>query len=116
MINRRRYAAAAMAVAFASTALVAQQLQYPAARKIDHADVYHGTKVADPYRWMEDDMSTETAAWVEAENKVTFPYLEAIPYRAQMQARVKALNRYDKYTSPSRKGPYYFFFKTTELQ
>ena len=116
MINRRRYAAAAMAVAFASTALIAQQLQYPAARKIDHADVYHGTKVADPYRWMEDDMSTETAAWVEAENKVTFPYLEAIPYRAQLQARVKQLNDYPKYSSPSRKGPYYFFSKNEGLQ
>ena len=67
-------------------------------------DVYHGVKVADPYRWMEDDNSPATAAWVEAENKVTFPYLEAIPYRQQFQARVKALNDYVKYSSPSTRN------------
>jgi prolyl oligopeptidase len=112
-----RITAAACAAILASTALVAQQpLQYPVAKKGDQVDVYHGTKVADPYRWMEDDMSKETAAWVEAENKVTFPYLEAIPYRAQLQARVKQLNDYPKYGSPFRKGPYYFFTKNNGLQ
>ena len=55
---------------------------YPTTRKSNHVDTYHGTKVADPYRWLEDDTSAETAAWVEAENKVTFPYLEQIPFRA----------------------------------
>jgi prolyl oligopeptidase len=112
-----RITAAACAAILASTALLAQQsLQYPVAKKGDQVDVYHGTKVADPYRWMEDDMSKETAAWVEAENKVTFPYLEAIPYRAQLQARVKQLNDYPKYGSPFRKGPYYFFTKNNGLQ
>jgi len=112
-----RITAAACAAILASTALIAQQpLQYPVAKKGDQVDVYHGTKVADPYRWMEDDMSKETAAWVEAENKVTFPYLEAIPYRAQLQARVKQLSDYPKYGSPFRKGPYYFFTKNEGLQ
>ncbi len=112
-----RITAATCAAILASTALIAQQpLQYPVAKKGDQVDVYHGTKVADPYRWMEDDMSKETAAWVEAENKVTFPYLEAIPYRAQLQARVKQLSDYPKYGSPFRKGPYYFFTKNEGLQ
>ena len=71
-----------------------QQLQYPHPRKVDQVDDYHGTKVADPYRWLEDDNSPETAAWVKAENAVTFPYLEKIPFRAALQARVKALNNY----------------------
>ena len=61
-------------------------------------------------------MSAQTAAWVEAQNKVTFPYLEAIPYRQQLHARVKELNDYPKYSSPSRKGPYYFFSKNDGLQ
>jgi prolyl oligopeptidase len=96
--------------------LAAQQLDYPSARKVDQVDVYHGVRVPDPYRWLEDDNSPETAAWVEAENKVTFPYLERIPFRQQLQARVKELNNYAKYSSPSRKGSYVFFRKNDGLQ
>src|SRR5262245_65421627 len=96
--------------------LVAQQPQYPQTRKGDQVDVYHGVKVADPYRWLEDDNSPETAAWVEAENKVTFPYLEKIPFRQQLQERVKALNNYEKFAAPSRKGPYFFYRKNAGLQ
>jgi prolyl oligopeptidase len=103
-------------IAAATTATLAQPLQYPAPQKVDQVDVYHGVRVADPYRSLEDDMSPQTAAWVEAENKITFPYLEAIPYRQQLQARVKQLSDYAKYSSPSRKGPYYFFRKNEGLQ
>jgi len=106
------FAASALAVA----SLGAQQLQYPIAKKGDQVDTYHGVSVPDPYRWLEDDNSAETAAWVEAENKITFPYLERISYRKQMQARVKELNDYEKYSSPSRKGPYVFFRKNSGLQ
>jgi prolyl oligopeptidase len=116
MTSLRRLAAMSAALAIVSSALAAQQLTYPVAKKVDQVDVYHGTKVADPYRWLEDDMSAETAAWVEAENKVTFPYLEAIPFRQRLRARVTELNNYAKYSSPSRKGPYYFFFKNDGLQ
>ena len=98
------------------TAVAAQQLQYPATRKIEQVDTYHGVKVLDPYRWLEDDNSTETAAWVEAENKVTLSYLDQIPYRKQLHARVKQLNDYAKYSSPFHKGPYYFFSKNDGLQ
>ena len=102
MNYRTRLAAAFGAALLASTALLAQTFQYPATKKGDQVDVYHGTRVPDPYRWLEDDMSPQTAAWVEAENKITFPYLEAIPFRQQLQDRVKELNNYAKYSSPSR--------------
>ena len=104
------------AVVFMGSALVAQQLQYPSTRKGVQVDVYHGVKVADPYRWLEDDTSPETAAWVKAENDVTFPYLEGIAFRKQLDARVKELNNYPKYSSPSHHGPYYFFSKNDGLQ
>ncbi|CAN5755500.1 prolyl oligopeptidase family serine peptidase [soil metagenome] len=110
-----RPAILAVAVAVTGTALLAQ-LQYPQTRKVEQTDTYHGTPVADPYRWLEDDTSAETAVWVEAQNKVTFPYLEKIPFRGQLQARVKQLNDYEKYTAPSRKGPYVFFRKNDGLQ
>ena len=118
MTHRTRFvpAAGALLIASVTTALLAQGLQYPSTRKVDHVDTYHGTKVPDPYRWLEDDMSKETAEWVAAQNKVTFPYLEAIPYRQQLHTRVKQLNDYPKYSSPSRKGPYYFFSKNDGLQ
>jgi prolyl oligopeptidase len=111
-----RPVAAICVVLFASASVLAQQFQYPATRKMDHVDTYHGVKVPDPYRWLEDDNSPETAAWVEAQNKVTFPYLEKIPYRAQFQERVKRLNEYEKYSTPFRKGPYVFFRKNAGLQ
>jgi prolyl oligopeptidase len=114
MTTRLRLATV-FAVALAGSTVLAQQFQYPATKKGDQVDVYHGTKVADPYRWLEDDASPQTEAWIAAENKVTFPYLEAIPYRPQLQARVKQLSNYEKYSSPSRKGPYYFFLKNPGL-
>jgi prolyl oligopeptidase len=102
--------------ALASAVLTAQALQYPATRKVDHVDTYHGTKVPDPYRWLEDDNSDETKAWVQAQNKITFPYLEKISYRKAMYERVRKLNDYEKFTAPSRKGPYVFFRKNDGLQ
>jgi prolyl oligopeptidase len=107
---------ALIGVLLLTTAITAQQLTYPAPHKINQVDDYHGTKVADPYRWLEDDNSQETAAWVKSENAVTFPYLEKIPFRAALQSRVVALNNYAKYSSPSHKGPYYFFFKNDGIQ
>ena len=99
-----------------SGAVAAQGLQYPVTRTVEHVDTYHATKVPDPYRWLEDDTSVETAAWVEAQNKVTFAYLDKIPYRAALTKRLKSLFDYAKFGSPSRKGEYYFFSKNDGLQ
>ncbi len=98
--------------------LTAQQTvpTYPMTRKSDHVDTYHGTNVPDPYRWLEDDTSAETAAWVAAQNSVTFPYLEKIPFRKALVDRVIKLNDYEKYSAPSQKGPYFFFSKNSGLQ
>jgi prolyl oligopeptidase len=85
-------------------------------RKGDHVDYYHGVAVPDPYRWLEDDTSAETAAWVEAQNNVTLPYLERIPFRAALHARVLQLNDYEKYSAPLRRGPYFFFTRNAGLQ
>ncbi len=99
-----------------SGAVAAQGLSYPSTKSVDHVDAYHGVKVADPYRWLEDDTSADTAAWVEAQNKVTFAYLDKIPYRAALTTRLKSLYDYAKFGSPSRKGDYYFFSKNDGLQ
>ena len=111
-----RFCVLAGTLALASAMLAAQALPYPETRKVDHVDTYHGTKVPDPYRWLEDDTSADTMAWVQAQNKVTFPYLEKIPYRKAMHERIKKLNDYEKYTAPTRKGPYVFFRKNDGLQ
>jgi len=67
-------------------------ITYPATKKIDHVDTYHGVEVADPYRWLEDDRSTETGEWVKAQNEVTFGYLDNIPFKNELQERIEKLN------------------------
>ncbi|MDX2031982.1 MAG: S9 family peptidase, partial [Blastocatellia bacterium] len=94
----------------------AQKLQYPVTKKVEHVDTYHGTKIPDPYRWLEDDNSSETAAWVEAQNKVTYAWLEKIPYRSRIKERLEQLYNYPKIGAPSRKGDYYTFSKNDGLQ
>ncbi len=116
MARMKTFLRATLATMFISAALAAQGLQYPQTRKVDHVDSYHGVKVADPYRWLEDDTSADTAAWVEAQNKVTFAYLEKIPFRAALTKRLKDLYNYAKYSAPSRKGDYFFFRKNEGLQ
>jgi prolyl oligopeptidase len=109
-----RYSATVAALLICAKALA--QLSYPTTAKIDHVDDYHGTKVADPYRWLEDDTSAETAAWVEAQNAVTFPYLEKIPFRGALLKRVTELNNYERFSAPSQHGPYFFFSRNSGLQ
>ena len=91
-------------------------LQYPTTRQVDQVDNYFGTDVADPYRWLEDDRSAETAAWVEAQNELTFAYLYTIPFRDDIEKRLTTLWDYEKYSAPSREGDYYYFFKNNGLQ
>ena len=112
----RSHLRTALLVTSMTAAATAQGLQYPSTRTVDQVDTYHGTKVPDPYRWLEDDTSAETAAWVEAQNKVTFSYLEKIPYRAQLLKRLNSLYDYAKYSTPSRKGEHYFFTRNSGLQ
>jgi prolyl oligopeptidase len=94
----------------------AQKLQYPITKKVDQIDTYFGVKIADPYRWLEDDNSPETIKWVEGENKATFDYLAKIPYRQKIKERLATLLNYPKYGSPFRRGENYFFFKNDGLQ
>ncbi|MEQ9357976.1 prolyl oligopeptidase family serine peptidase [Coleofasciculus chthonoplastes] len=93
-----------------------QPLTYPTTRQADQVDDYHGTKVADPYRWLEDPDSEETKAWVEAQNKVTFGYLEDIPQRESLKQRITQLWNYEKYGIPYKEGNRYFYFKNDGLQ
>ena len=92
------------------------QLVYPETKKTDTITDYFGTKVADPYRWLEDDRSEETKQWVTAQNKVTFGYLDQIPFRAQWLKRLEEINDYPKYSSPSKKNEYFYFSKNEGLQ
>src|SRR5688500_14886947 len=96
----------------------AGDLTYPTTKKVDVVDEYHGTKVVDPYRWLEDDVRTnpEVAGWVEAQNKVTFGFLESIPEREKIKKRLTELWDYEKYGSPFKAGGRYYFQKNEGLQ
>src|SRR3954469_15073097 len=111
---------AAAAVALPTLALLAAErtMKYPPTRKIDQVDDYHGTKVSDPYRWLEDDVrkSKDVADWVEAQNKVTFGYLEKIPQRKAIQRRIKQLWDYERYSAPFKAGGRYFYSRNNGLQ
>jgi len=91
-------------------------LVYPVARQDQQADDYHGVKVADPYRWLEDDNSEETKAWVEAENKVTFAYLSTISQREEFKERMTKLWNYERFGVPEHQGGRYFFTHNSGLQ
>jgi prolyl oligopeptidase len=99
-----------------SSALFGQKLKYPQTRTEPVWDDYHGQKVMDPYRWLEDDNSEETKKWVEAQNKVTFSYLGGLAGRAQIRKRLEELWNYEKYSAPFKEGGYYFFYKNNGLQ
>jgi prolyl oligopeptidase len=110
--------AALLAAGQASAQAVAttKPLPYPQTRKVDTVTTYFGTKVADPYRWLENDQATDTKAWVQAENKVTQDYLGKIPYRDAIRNRLTKLWNYEKYTAPIKEGKYTYFSKNTGLQ
>lgn len=94
-----------------------EPLAYPAVRRDSSVvDDYFGTKVADPYRWLEDDNSAETKAWVEAQNKVTFGYLAKLTGRDSIKQRLTELYDYERYTAPFRKGGRYFYYKNDGMQ
>ncbi len=92
------------------------QLQYPKTVKIDHVDSYFGLQVTDPYRWMEQDTAVAVKEWVGDQNKVTFGYLNQIPFREKVKNRLTKLLNYPKYTAPFRSGKNWFFYKNDGLQ
>lgn len=98
------------------SALETGAIQYPETARTDTVDNYFGVEVSDPYRWLEDDRSAETAAWVKAQNEVTFGYLNGIPYRDEILQRLEKLYNYERLGSPSKEGDYYYFFKNDGLQ
>jgi prolyl oligopeptidase len=105
-----------MAILISCTGLVKKTIEYPLTKKGDVIDSYFGTKVPDPYRWLEDDKSTETSAWVKEQNKVTFGYLETIPYREDIKSRLEKMWNYEKYTAPQKEGAYTYFSRNNGLQ
>ena len=107
---------ALVAACLSASAAASESILYPPTAKVDQLDDYFGTKVADPYRWLEDDNSAATKAWVEAENKATFGYLDRIPFRAAVRERVRALANYPKYSAPFQKNGDLFFYKNDGLQ
>ena len=91
-------------------------LDYPETKKGAVVDTYFGETVADPYRWLEDDMSDETAQWVKTQNKLTFSYLEQVPYRDTLKQRLEKLMNYEKISAPFTEGDYTYFYKNDGLQ
>ena len=89
---------------------------YPVSEKVDQKDTFFGVTVEDPYRWLEDDMSAKTKAWVKAENEVTQAYLEQIPFRQAITQRLEKLWNYEKYSAPFEEGEYTYFYKNDGLQ
>ena len=101
----------------ASTTLMAQEsLKYPTTKKVKQEDDYFGTKIQDPYRWLENDTAADVDSWVKEQNKVTFDYLNKIPFRNQIKTRLTEILNYERYSAPSRAGDYYFFSKNDGLQ
>lgn len=92
------------------------EMIYPETRKTDTIDHYFGEAVADPYRWLEDDKSAETAEWVNAQNKVTDAWMEKVPYREQLKDRLTGLWNYERYGVPFHKGDLYYYFKNDGIQ
>ena len=109
-------AVAVMLFAFSAAPSLGQSVRYPPSKKIDVVDDYHGTAVADPYRWLENAKAEDTQAWVAAQNQLTFSYLEKIPARPAIAKRLTELWNYPKYTVPTREGERYFFSKNDGLQ
>lgn len=108
--------AAALTTSCKSNQMKIERLPYPETPRGEVVDNYFGTEVADPYRWLEDDNSEATAAWVEAENAVTQDYLRQIPYRDAIRERLTELWNYPKQGSLSRHGDYYYYFYNDGLQ
>ncbi|MGV3531490.1 MAG: prolyl oligopeptidase family serine peptidase, partial [Chthoniobacteraceae bacterium] len=99
-----------------SSGIAAETLTYPTTRQVQQVDEYHGEKISDPYRWLEEDTAPETREWIEAQNKVTFGYLKQIPERAEIEQRLTKLWNYERFGIPTPRGGRYFFNRNSGLQ
>jgi prolyl oligopeptidase len=93
-----------------------KMFNYPKPKKVEQVDEYHGMKIADPYRWLENPDAPESRQWIEAQNKITFDYLGKIPEREKIRQRLTELWNYEKYSAPFKRGNYYFYSKNDGLQ
>lgn len=109
---------AVASVSFAGPPVNSPALSYPTSKKVDHVDTYHGKTVADPYRWLEQDVreSAEVKQWVDAQNAVTLPYLEGLPNRKLIEERLTELWNYEKYGTPFKAGGRYYYQRNDGLQ
>jgi prolyl oligopeptidase len=105
-----------MAITTAGISFGQGKMQYPQTKKGETVDVYFDTKVSDPYRWLEDDKSAETGAWVKAENEVTYGYLDKIPFREELKKRMEKLWNYEKIGAPFKEGKFTYYSKNNGLQ
>lgn len=105
-----------MAITTAGISFGQNNIKYPETKKGETVDVYFDTKVSDPYRWLEDDKSAETGAWVKAQNEVTYGYLDKIPFREELKKRMEKLWNYEKIGAPYTEGKFTYFSKNNGLQ
>jgi prolyl oligopeptidase len=115
-MRRSSYLCFGLLLGVVLSATAAPRFQYPETKRTDVVDDYFGTKVPDPYRWLEDADSPETAAWVEAQDKLTFSYLEALPDRKSFKQRLTELTNFERYTLPKWEGGRYVYSKNDGLQ
>src|SRR5271154_5568444 len=116
MKNILFFAYLAAMFACTNTAELSTTQKYPPTKKVDTVTNYFGAKVADPYRWLENDTTKETKQWVKDENEVTFAYLHKIPYRDKIKKRLEQIYNYERLTAPFKEGDYYYFYKNDGLQ
>lgn len=105
-----------MAITTAGISFAQNKIQYPQTKKGETVDVYFETKVSDPYRWLEDDKSAETGAWVKAQNEVTYSYLDKIPFRDELKKRMETLWNFEKIGAPFKEGKFTYYSKNNGLQ
>ena len=106
----------ALFFASCTTQKMNNSLNYPETKKVVHSDEYFGTKVEDPYRWLEDDMAADTKDWVQREVAFTNSYLANIPFREELRSQLKDIWNYEKIGAPFKEGDYTYFYKNDGLQ
>jgi len=115
-INTFTMALAGLFLASCSSQVMKNSLNYPETKKVEHTDEYFGTKVADPYRWLEDDRAEDTKDWVQREVAFTQNYLNQIPFREEIRTQLKNIWNYEKISAPFKEGDYTYFYKNDGLQ